>query len=38
MAFEIPKQIYSGAIKSVTIGKGSKAMTLGGETSYPFYV
>jgi acetyl-CoA decarbonylase/synthase complex subunit delta len=38
LAFEIPKQIYSGAIKSVTIGKGDKAITLGGETSYPFYV
>ena len=38
MAFEIPKQIYSGAIKPVTIGKGGKAITLGGETSYPFYV
>jgi acetyl-CoA decarbonylase/synthase complex subunit delta len=38
LAFEIPKQIYSGAIKTVTIGKGDKAITLGGETSYPFYV
>lgn len=38
MAFEIPKQIYSGAIKTVTIGKGATAMTLGGETSYPFYI
>jgi len=38
LAFEIPKQIYSGAIKPVTIGKGPKAITLGGETSYPFYV
>jgi acetyl-CoA decarbonylase/synthase complex subunit delta len=38
LAFEIPKQIYSGAIKTVTIGKGEKAMTLGGETSYPFYI
>ncbi|MFA5110202.1 MAG: acetyl-CoA decarbonylase/synthase complex subunit delta [Desulfobaccales bacterium] len=38
MAFEIPKQKYSGAIKTVTIGKGAKAITLGGETSYPFYV
>jgi acetyl-CoA decarbonylase/synthase complex subunit delta len=38
LAFEIPKQIYSGAIKPVTIGKGAKAITLGGETSYPFYV
>jgi len=38
LAFEIPKQMYSGAIKPVTIGKGAKAITLGGETSYPFYV
>jgi acetyl-CoA decarbonylase/synthase complex subunit delta len=38
LAFEIPKQKYSGAIKTVTIGKGDKALTLGGETSYPFYV
>ena len=38
MAFEIPKQICSGAIKTVTIGKGATAMTLGGETSYPFYI
>ncbi len=38
MAFEIPTQKYSGAIKTVTIGKGAKAITLGGETSYPFYV
>ena len=38
MAFEIPKQIYSGSIKTVTIGKGDKALTLGGETSYPFYI
>ena len=37
MAFTIPKQVYSGAIKTVTIGKGAKAITLGGETSYPFY-
>ncbi|MFW6123128.1 MAG: acetyl-CoA decarbonylase/synthase complex subunit delta [Thermodesulfobacteriota bacterium] len=38
MSFEIPKQPYSGAIKEVTIGKGDKAITLGGETSYPFYL
>jgi acetyl-CoA decarbonylase/synthase complex subunit delta len=37
LAFEIPKQIYSGSIKTVTIGKGDKAITLGGETAYPFY-
>jgi acetyl-CoA decarbonylase/synthase complex subunit delta len=38
LAFEIPTQKYSGAIKTVTIGKGANAITLGGETSYPFYV
>jgi acetyl-CoA decarbonylase/synthase complex subunit delta len=38
LAFEIPKQKYSGSIKTVTIGKGDTAITLGGETSYPFYV
>ena len=38
MAFEIPKQKYSGSIKTVTIGKGDTAITLGGETSYPFYI
>ncbi|MDD3581791.1 MAG: acetyl-CoA decarbonylase/synthase complex subunit delta [Desulfobacca sp.] len=38
MAFEIPPQKYSGSIKTVTIGKGDKAITLGGETSYPFYL
>jgi len=38
LTFEIPKQHYSGKIKHVTIGKGNKAITLGGETSYPFYL
>lgn len=38
MAFEIPKQVYSGAIRTVTIGTGNKALTFGGETSYPFYL
>jgi len=38
LAFEIPKQVYSGAIRTVTIGTGNKALTFGGETSYPFYL
>jgi hypothetical protein len=25
------------AIKAITIGKGDKAITVGGETCYPFY-
>jgi acetyl-CoA decarbonylase/synthase, CODH/ACS complex subunit delta len=37
MALELPKQNYSGYIKTVTLGKGEKAVTLGGETAYPFY-
>jgi acetyl-CoA decarbonylase/synthase complex subunit delta len=37
VAFEIPKQDYSGAIKAVTLGAGDKAVTVGGESSYPFH-
>jgi acetyl-CoA decarbonylase/synthase complex subunit delta len=36
LAFEIPKQKYSGAIKSISIG-ASNPITLGGEAAYPFY-
>ena len=38
MAFEIPKTKYTGKIREVTLGKGDKAITVGGETSYPFYL
>ena len=38
MAFEIPKTSYSGKIREITLGKGDKAVTVGGETSYPFYL
>ncbi len=38
MAFEIPKTAYSGKIKEITLGKGDKAVTVGGETCYPFYL
>ncbi|UCG65613.1 MAG: acetyl-CoA decarbonylase/synthase complex subunit delta [Deltaproteobacteria bacterium] len=37
MAFEIPKQLYSGKIGETTLGSGSGAVSLGGETSYPFH-
>ncbi len=37
MGFEIIKEKYSGAIKEVTIGKGDKALKLGGQTCLPFY-
>jgi len=38
MAFEIPKTKYTGKIRAITLGKGDKAITVGGETSYPFYL
>ena len=38
MAFEIPRISYSGTIKELQIGKGPQALTVGGETSYPFYL
>ncbi len=37
MAFDIPKTAYSGKIREVTLGKGEKAVTVGGEAAYPFY-
>jgi len=38
MTFEIPKLDYSGSIKEVTLGGGDKAVTVGGETAYPFHL
>lgn len=38
MALEIPKVSYSGKIKEIVLGKGDKTQTVGGETSYPFYL
>ena len=37
MGFEINKESYTGAIKEITLGKGDKAVTVGGEACYPFY-
>ena len=37
MSFEFYKESYAGAIKAISIGKGDKAITVGGETCYPFY-
>ena len=36
MGFEINKESYTGAIKEITLGKGDKAITVGGEACYPF--
>lgn len=38
MAFEIPKTRYSGQIREIALGKGDKAVTVGGESCYPFYL
>ena len=38
MAFDLPKLSYSGQIREITLGEGDKAITVGGETSYPFHL
>jgi len=38
MVFQIPKTTYTGKIKEIKLGKGDKALTVGGETAYPFYL
>jgi acetyl-CoA decarbonylase/synthase complex subunit delta len=37
MAFEVPKTSYTGKIKEIKLG-GGEAVTVGGETCYPFYL
>ena len=37
MGFEFYKESYTGSIKEISIGDGDKAVTVGGETCYPFY-
>lgn len=38
MAIEIPKTSYSGKIRQIKLGQGDKAIMVGGETAYPFYL
>ena len=38
MAIDIPKTVYNGKIREIKLGTGAKAVTVGGETAYPFYV
>ncbi len=38
MVVEIPKTLYSGKVRETKLGKGDKAVTIGGETAYPFYL
>ncbi len=37
MGLEIYKESYTGTIKKITLGKGDKAVTVGGQGCYPFY-
>jgi acetyl-CoA decarbonylase/synthase complex subunit delta len=37
LGFEFAKETYSGGIKEITLGQGDKAVTVGGESCYPFY-
>ena len=37
MGLEFTKETYSGGIKEITLGQGDKAVTVGGESCYPFY-
>ena len=37
MGFQFYKESYAGGIKPITLGSGNRAVTVGGETSYPFY-
>ena len=37
MGFEFYKESYTGNIREITVGSGDKAVTIGGETGYPFY-
>ena len=37
MGFEIYKESYTGGIREISLGKGKKAVTVGGETCFPFY-
>jgi acetyl-CoA decarbonylase/synthase complex subunit delta len=38
LGFEFYKESYTGKIREITVGGGKKAVTVGGETGYPFYL
>jgi acetyl-CoA decarbonylase/synthase complex subunit delta len=38
MAFATPKATYTGKIREIVLGRGAKALTVGGEASYPFHL
>ena len=36
MPVEIPKQDYTGSVEALTLGSGENAISVGGETAFPF--
>jgi acetyl-CoA decarbonylase/synthase complex subunit delta len=38
MAVELPKGVYTGAIREIALGKPELEMVVGGESAYPFYL
>ncbi len=37
MSFQFFNEAYSGTVKEITLGSGDSAVTVGGESCYPFY-
>lgn len=37
MSFQFYNEAYSGTVKEITLGSGDSAVTVGGESCYPFY-
>ena len=38
MGFEVPNRDYTGKIREITLGRGDKAVKVGGEDSFPFHL
>ncbi|NOZ86522.1 MAG: acetyl-CoA decarbonylase/synthase complex subunit delta [Deltaproteobacteria bacterium] len=38
MAIEIPKKVYAGNVREITIGDGDHTIKVGGETTMPFHL
>ena len=38
MGFEVPKRDYTGKIREISLGRGDKAVKVGGENAFPFYL
>jgi len=38
MEYKAPIEAYSGAVREITIGKGEKALKIGGENILPFHL